>query len=155
MLESLQVLLDKKGKRPQVIKDCVSLLEAEVSKKKGVMGMAIRKGFTGEGKLKEGKMMEKLVNKLLDDFIDALEPYYQTYLQSEASTRGDFADFLSDRDEAVTESLLAVTDKQREAANSKMIIVVYDKMRKIAGKNVKEAVPALGQLIQAYTSCAK
>ena len=150
MIESLKMLLEEDGLRPQVIKSCVEVLEGELNKKKGVTGMLIRKGFAGVSKLKEGKMIEKSVNMLLNDFVGALEPYYQTYRQMDESNRGDFSDFLAQQDEVVTESLLEVTDRRRESANNKVLTLAYDNMRKIAVNNVKEAVPALGQMIQGY-----
>ena len=151
MMESLKVLLEEDGLRPQVLESCVEVLEGELNKKTGVTGMLIRKGFSGVSKLKEGKMIEKSVNILLDDFVGALEPYYQNYRQMDDGNQGAFADFLTQQDEVVTESLLEVTDRRREAASNKVLTIAYDNMRKIAASHVKEAIPALGQMIQGYT----
>ena len=150
-MQTLQEILAADGKRPQIIADTVNVLEQEIARKKGVGGFAVKQGFNFIRKLENGRKLEKLIDKLLPSFVTALEPYYHTYTSENVAGDITFATYLSQRDTAVANSLLAVTDAKRDRVENKMLGKTYDKLRKSALRHVVEAVPAVGRLIEKHT----
>ncbi len=149
-MATLKELVLAEGNRPKILKDSADVLQAEVNKKTGVTGMLIKGGFKVIRKLENGKMIEKAVDFLLDDFVDALEPFYEDYASSADAEKQTFAAYLEARREKVANALLGVTDAKRKRAKNKVLIKIYDKLRPVALRNVEEGVPAVGQLIQKY-----
>lgn len=149
--DSLPAMLSEDpGRRAQVIQDSVGVLDQEVSSKRGASGLLIKGGFKVIKNLRGGKMVESLIDFLLDEFVEALDPFYQTYKGQDAGSRGSFAQYLSNRDQEVSDALLGVTDARRERANTKVLIKTYDRLRPTALKHVREAVPAVGQLMEKH-----
>ncbi|HAA58529.1 MAG TPA: hypothetical protein DCE42_27450 [Myxococcales bacterium] len=136
--------------RPKLIRDCATVLNEEVNKKKGVKGLMIKGGFKVIRKLENGRMIERAIDFLLDEFVEELDAYYQSYLQEDEASRPTFSMYIQQRENEVTESLLSVTDRRRQRASNKVLIATYDKLRGVAAKNVKEGVPAVGRLMQKY-----
>src|SRR5262245_65606211 len=62
-------------KRKQIIDETIHVVDAEVSDKGGLSGMAIKTAYAMVKGLAPG-MMQKLVNGLLDDFMGSLDPLY-------------------------------------------------------------------------------
>lgn len=146
-MQNLQAILNQQGKRQAVIDDSVTLVQEEVNRKKGISGFAIKNGYKLVSKLKGGYMTHIMVDKMLDQFVGSLEPYYAQY---QAAGNGSFASFLAVRDDAVAESLLAATDQRRQAETSKALTGAYDKLRPMAKRNVQEAVPGIGRMIEKH-----
>lgn len=149
-MQTLQEILNADGKRPQIIADTVIVLEQEIAKKKGVGGFAVKQGFNIVKKLESGRKLEKIIDKLLPSFVDAIEPYHQSFTSEAVNDGLSFAAFLSQRDADVANSLLAVTDAKRDRVETKIIGKTYDKLRNSALKHVTEAVPAVGQMIEKH-----
>lgn len=145
----LQVIQDTPGHRPRIIADCVVVLEGEVSRKKGIRGTAIKLVFKTVKALGRG-ILEELLDMLLDEFIEELDPFYQSYMDLDVSTRPSFERFLSQRSQEVSNALLNVTDKRRQRASNRALIKAYDKLRPTALNHVEEGVPAIGELIGRY-----
>ena len=72
--------------RSAVIRDSVRLIDEEVARKSGITGLALKGGYKVVKKLKSGRMIEKAVDHLLDDFTGALDSMYQEYCEDDAST---------------------------------------------------------------------
>lgn len=136
--------------RPQVIRDCVLVLDEEVNRKSGVTGLMIKGGFKVIKNLKGGKMVDGLIDFLLDEFMEALDPFYQEYKALEETRRGSFSSFLSNQSGRAAEAMLSVTDKRRQRASTKVLIKTYDSLRPTALKHVEEGVPAVGRLVEKY-----
>lgn len=135
--------------RTRLIADTVSLIDSEVQRKRGVSGFAIRNGYKVVKKLKNGRMIEKAVNMLLDDFTGAIAPLHDTYREAGAS--GSFATYLQQHDDEAANALLAITDDKATRAESKVIKKTYNALRPQAVGHVKEALPGLGRMIDQYT----
>ncbi|TNE48918.1 MAG: hypothetical protein EP343_13625 [Deltaproteobacteria bacterium] len=149
--ESLSAMLeDDPGRRAQVVQDAVVVLDQEVSSKRGAVGLLIKGGFKVIKNLRGGKMVESLIDFLLDEFVEALDPYYQSYKEQDAGSRGTFTSYLSARDAEVAEALLSVTDARRQRASTKVLIKTYDRLRPTALKHVQEGVPAVGRLMEKH-----
>ncbi|MEM1010044.1 MAG: hypothetical protein AAGJ35_13690, partial [Myxococcota bacterium] len=147
-----QQLIDDPQTREAIVKDSVLVLDQEVSSKKGVSGLVVKGGFKVIKSLEKGRIIERLINWLLDDFVAELEPFYAQYQQIDASARPPLSQFLIDRTDAVTQALLGVTDKRRERANNKLLIKTYDKLRPQAVQHVRDSIPNVARLLETHAS---
>lgn len=140
-----EILLEE-GKRPEVVKDCQILLDAEVAAKKGVMGLAIKGGYKVVKKIKPGLIGEAF-NDLLDGFVEKVNPHYEAFLEK---GEGTFCDYASPRSGEIAESLLGITDARAARAENRTIKKTYEKLRPYGKKNVEQAVPGIGRLIDKH-----
>lgn len=136
-------------KRPQVIADCCRLLDAEVASKRGVSGLAIKGGYGIVKKIKPTLITEAF-DDLLDDFAARLDPIYAAFHSS--GGEGTFVQYLSTRGSEAAEALLGITDDRAARAENKTIKKTYAKLRPYGKKNVQEAIPAIGALIDKYAA---
>jgi hypothetical protein len=134
--------------RQVVIRDTVTLIDAEVSRKSGMTGLALKGGYKVVKKLRGGRMIDDAVDYLLDDFTDALDPMYQEYLEDESAST--FERYLSGRSDEAADALLAITDGKAERAENKVLLKTYKKLRGQAKKHVVEALPGVGRLIDQH-----
>ena len=146
-MQSLNDILNADGKRPQVIADVITLIDQEVANKKGVTGFAIKQSYKAVSKL-GGGVIRKAVDKMLDRFVGALDPFYQSFITGDQTAA--FADFLNGQDKAVANALLGVTDSVRNGVDNKALGKTYDSLRGSALKHVIDAVPGVGDLIQKH-----
>lgn len=132
--------------RPRVVADCTQLIDDQVKAKRGVSGLAIKGAYGTIKRIKRG-MVPEVVEALLDDWLDRLQPYYDDWAQDRS---GSFSDHLIARSETVAEALLTVTDERAEKTSHKTAAKAYRKMRPSAKNNVIEAVPGLARLIESH-----
>ena len=130
--------------REPLITDCVHLVDAQVRSKSGLSGVAIKGAYATIKKIKQGFVSE-VIDRLLDEWLDKVQPYYDTWA---AGREGPFAEFVIARSEDVAEDLLSVTDARAEKTSYRTAQKVYKKMRGSAKNNVVEAVPELARLIE-------
>lgn len=133
--------------RQLVIEDTVLLIDEEVARKSGIMGMALKGGYKVVKKLKGGRMIPFAVGKLLNDFTDALSPLYDQYLESDVE---GFDVFLSDHHDESSDALLAITDDKAKKADNRVIAKTYSKLRKSAKGHVVDALPGVGRMIEKH-----
>lgn len=133
--------------RPALIQDCCTLIDQEVSAKKGLKGIAI-KGAYGTVKAIRRGFVPGVVDALLDEFVAELEPYHEAFL---ASGGGDLPSYLQQREEEVAESLLSVTDGRADKSTHKTAVKLYRKLRSGAKANVIGALPGLGRVVEAHS----
>ena len=143
---TLSQYISQEPNRPNVVKDCVILIDAQVKSKSGFSGTLI-KGAYGMIKTLKKRFVPEVVDGLLDDWIAKLEPFYQTWQRGDSGT---FTEFLTSRSEEVAEQLLMVTDDKAEKTKHKRAKKAYLKMRGSAKKNVVDAIPELGKMIERY-----
>ena len=132
--------------RPRVVADCTELIDAQVRAKRGVSGLAIKGAYGTIKRIKKG-MVPEVVEALLDDWMDRLQPYYDSWAQTRD---GSFVDHLVTRSEQVAEDLLTVTDERAEKTSHKTAAKAYRKMRPTAKNNVIAAVPGLARLLEKH-----
>jgi hypothetical protein len=142
-----EILLDS-SRRPAVVTDLESLVDEEVAEKGGVSGAVVKTGFAAVKKLKPG-IIPAAVEGLLDDFTLALEPFYVDY---KSNGGNDFGAYLAGRSDEASDALLGVTDARAESSSRDTIKKVYSKLRPNGKKNVEEALPRLGQLIDKHAA---
>ena len=143
-MTSLKSALLDSATRPTVVADLAELVDSEVSKK----GIAVKSGYGLVKKIKPG-IIGSAIDSLMDDFVQRLEPFYADFA---AAGSGSFGDYLAGRSDEVSDALLSVTDERAERSQRETIKKVYGKLRPQGKKNVEEALPALGALIQKHAS---
>jgi hypothetical protein len=142
---SLLDALTNEAKKKDVIKDCCELIDAEVKDKGGISGLAIKAGYKAVKGIKPG-FVENAVEDLLPEFAKALDPIYA---DAKAQNK-PVTDFFSNNAPRVADALLAITDAKAARAKSGVAKGAYEKLRSSAKKNVEQAAPRLGALIEKH-----
>lgn len=150
MADTLKEILLDSSRRPAVVSDLENLVDEEVADKGGVSGAVIKTGFAAVKKIKPG-IIGSAVETLLDDFTGALEPFYADF---RGQGGGDFGAYLSSRSDEAADALLSVTDARADKSSRESIKKVYSKLRPNGKKNVEEALPRLGKLIDKHAATA-
>jgi hypothetical protein len=147
-MATLKEILTRPGTRPQVIADCERLIEEEVSSK-GLGGLILKPAYALVKAVKPGFIPE-VIDHMLDDFADRLDPTYQAAVAKNEPVSAYF----SSRTNEVAEALLAITDARAARAKNQMIKGAYDKLRGSAKKHVEAAVPRIGRLVAKHAAAA-
>ncbi|MDH5671766.1 MAG: hypothetical protein OEZ06_06425 [Myxococcales bacterium] len=144
-MSSLRELLGGGDTRRRLIDDSLVVLDAEVATKGGISGMAIKGAYKLVKGISPG-FLRQVVDHLMDDFLDGLDPIYQ-----EAQTQGLAPGaHLTKNSSRVADALLSITDRRAKNAQNKVIQKTYDKLRSQAKKHVEAAVPRLGELFERH-----
>jgi hypothetical protein len=140
----LESLADSK-KRKSIIDECVVLIDQEVADKGGLGGLAIKAGYKVVKGVKPGFVAEA-VDGLLDDFCKQLQP-----IADEAGREGTPVGkhFAANR-ARVADALLAITDGRATRSRHTVVKGAYEKLRSSAKRNVEDAVPRLGALVERH-----
>jgi len=146
MAAKLQDILLGPDIQPQVAADCLKLIDQEVSDKSGVSAAAVKVAYKTVKTFKPG-YLQSMVERLIPDIVDNLQPYWADF---SASGSSEFGDYLVKRSEEVSEVLLSVTDKQAESSQRPTILKAYRAVRGGAAKHVAAALPQVGVLVQKY-----
>lgn len=145
-MSSLKEMLGTQPKRDAVIDDACRVLDQEVADKSGISGLAIKAAFKVVQGIKPGFIRE-VIDHLLNDFLDALNPMYQAALATGADTDRHFVANAG----SVADSLLAITDARVNDSSRSVIKKTYEKLRPTAKKQVEAAAPRLGALLKKHT----
>lgn len=145
-----EVLLNPTN-RPTVIRDCVQVLEAEVDRKGGISGLAIKAGFKALKAVKPG-MVEHTMDALLDEFVQKLEPVHSDYLATNKSMPLDR--YLVSNSSRISNILLGITDLRAQKSEHGLIRSTYEKLRPMAAKQIEEAMPAVAGLLKKHMKYA-
>jgi hypothetical protein len=148
MTATLQQILLAPDTRPGVIADCQALIEQEVSDMSGVSGTAVKLAYKAVIKFSPGHI-HHMVEVLLPEMADELEPYW---VQFSASGDAEFGDYLSQHGVEVTQVLLSITDARCAASSRPVITKAYGAVRDKAGRHVTAALPRVGALVQKYAT---
>ena len=144
-MTTLKERLGQGDARKAVVRDACEVLDLEVADKSGLGGVAIRGAYSIVKGIKPGFVAD-VVDGLLDDFLDALEPIYQ-----EGKSAGQPASkHLAANADRVAEKLLAITDERAQGSSRAVIRKTYDKLRPSAKKHVAAAAPRLGQMLERH-----
>jgi hypothetical protein len=149
-VSTLKERLGGGGKREQVIDDACRVLDQEVSDKGGLGGMAVKAAYAVVKGIQPG-FIRKAGDYLLDDFLDALDPFHQQAI----SLGKRPSDHVRAEAERVAEALLAVTDKKAQRAENGVVRKTYDKLRPSAKKHVESAAGRLGDLLDKHAPGAE
>jgi uncharacterized protein DUF6918 len=139
-MSSLVEKLARDPVRPQMIIDCVELIDAQVKQK----GFVIKSAYATIKAIKK-KFISEVVDSMLDEWLEKIQPHFDKWSAAKTST---FTDYVVARGDDVAEDLLAVTDARAEHTSHTTAKKMYGRMREGAKKNVIEAIPALAQMIE-------
>ncbi|MGQ0846590.1 MAG: DUF6918 family protein [Sporichthyaceae bacterium] len=148
MADTLKAALLDGARRPAVIADLGALVDSEVSAKSGVSGAVTKTGYAGVKKFKPG-FLAHAIGSLLPGFVDALEPLWAEH---RAGGGGDFGAFLATHSDRAADALVGVTDARAKASDKESLRKMYDRLRPNAKKNVREALPRLGRVIDKHAA---
>jgi hypothetical protein len=148
-MPTLNEILLVPGNRPNVVADCVRLIEEEVDSKGGLTGLAVKAAFAVVKAVKPG-FVQEAVDHMLDDFVKRLEPFW-----ADAQARNEpVGALMNARAGQVADALLAISDERAARAKNQGLRKAYDKLRPTGKKHVEAAVPRIGRLIAKYASAA-
>ena len=147
MADTLKASLLDSDRRDAVVTDLVDFVDREVAGKSGLSGGFFKTGYGAVKKVKPG-IIRHAVDSMLDEFTDALEPYWTAYRAQ--PTAGGFGAYLAARPQEVSHALLAVTDRRAERSSRGSVTSVYGKLRPKGQDNVIEALPRLGELVERH-----
>ncbi len=139
-MSSLVEKLARDPVRPQMITECVDLIDAQVKQK----GFVIKSAYATIKAIKK-KFVPEVVDSMLDEWLEKIQPHFDKWSVAKTST---FTDYVVARGDDVAEDLLAVTDSRAEKTSHTTAKKMYGRMREGAKKNVIEAIPALAQMIE-------
>ncbi|MGH3197180.1 MAG: DUF6918 family protein [Streptosporangiaceae bacterium] len=148
MPTTLQEILLAPDTRPQVIADCQTLVDQQVSDGSGISGTTIKIAYKTVNTFIPGHVRH-MVDSLLPDMVDQLEPFWVDF---SASGGSEFGDYLAKRGDEVSEALLSVTDARGAASSRPTIVKAYNRVRPSAAKHVTAALPNVGALVQKHTA---
>jgi hypothetical protein len=134
--------------RPKVIAGCQMLIEQQVSDMSGISGTAVKLAYKTVNTFLPGHI-HHMVENLLPEMVDQLEPYWADF---NACGGSEFGDYLAKRGEEVSEALLSVTDARAAASERPTIIKAYGAVRGSAARHVAAALPHVGALVQKYAA---
>jgi hypothetical protein len=146
MAATLQEILLAPDTQPKVVADCYTLIEQEVSDKSGISGTAVKLAYKTVNTFKPGHI-RFMVEKLLPEMVDKLQPFWADFNASGGSELGDY---LAKRGDEVSDALLSVTDARAAASGRPTIIKAYGAVRGHAAKHVEAALPHVGDLVLKY-----
>jgi hypothetical protein len=146
MAATLQEILLTPETKPKVVADCYALIEQEISDKSGIQATAVKVAYKTVNTFMPGHVRH-MVEVLLPDIVDQLQPYWADF---NASGSSEFGDYLAKRGDEVSESLLSVTDARAAASTRPTIIKAYRTVRGSAVKHIQAALPHVGELVLRY-----
>ncbi|MFO8073135.1 MAG: hypothetical protein R6V85_14785 [Polyangia bacterium] len=146
---ALLEIISSEEKRPQLVDDCVSLVDSEVESKKGLSGKMVKMGYKAFVSIKPG-IVKRAVDFLLDDFAGVLDGYHEEYLGEQPERKTPFSTWVLSREKRIAEDLLEITDGIIDQSDKKVIKKIYSGLRGVAAKHVAEAVPNVGRLVEKH-----
>jgi hypothetical protein len=147
-MSTLKEILARPGARPQVIRDCEQIVDEEVASK-GLTGIPIKAAYAVVKAVKPGFISE-VVDNLLDDFADRLDPLYQA-----AKTKNEpVASYIGSRASEAAEALLGITDQRAQKAKNAVVKTAYEKLRPTAKKHTEAAIPRVAKMIAKHDAAA-
>lgn len=151
-IQALSELVRDPIGRERLLDGCVAVLDREVAAKTGAVAFALKHAYKQVSKLEGGHLIRNVFDKLLDEFVEAIEPFFTEWVVLPPATRGSFRDYVAARDAAVAEALLRVTDRERDRVDNRVLVLAYNSLRGTALKLVRESVPAVAAMIAAHVS---
>jgi hypothetical protein len=140
-MSTLKEILSRPGSRAEVVRDCEKIIDEEVSSK-GLTGIPIKAAYAVVKTIKPGFISE-VVDGLLDDFADRLDPLYQ----GAKTANQPVASYFGSRAGEAAEALLGITDQRAQRAKNPIVKSAYEKLRPMAKKHTEAAIPRVAKMI--------
>lgn len=145
-MSSLKEHLGQDPIRAKVIEECVALIDAQIKTK----GFMLKAAYTTIKAIKR-RFVAEVVDSLLDEWLDKIQPHYDKWAPAKPST---FADYVIARSDDVAEDLLSVTDKRAQRTTHTRVAKMYEKHRPTAKKDVIDAIPELSRMLERHLAGA-
>jgi hypothetical protein len=139
---SLAEVVTDDGRRRAVVDDCARLLDAEVSDKRGIKGMAVKAAFKAVKGVRPG-MIPMSVDALLDDFATQIDPFWDACQSSGTAPRSYF----QQNGNTIANALLKITDDRAQKSTQRVLKGAYSKLRGQAVTHITQAMPRLADLV--------
>ena len=144
-MATLAEILTQPEVRPQVVRACAVLVDAEVQSKSGLSGLAVKAGYKLVKAIKP-TMVGDVVDKLLPEFAAAMQPMFAE-VELQAAMNGHnrselFTTHMQSDPRRVAAALLTVTDRRADKASGPLK-KTYARLRDTAEEHVQAAVPGL------------
>lgn len=136
------------NRRAALIDDLTTLVDQEVADKNGVSGAVIKTAFAAVKKMRPG-LVPGALHRMVDDFVGALDPIYGDY---RATGSTGFGAYLVSRTDDATAALLTVSDARAQRSSMESLKKAYEKLRPTGRKNVAEALPRLGTVLEKHAT---
>ena len=146
MAATLQEILLAPDTQPQVMADCYTLIEQELSDKSGMSGAAVKLAYKTVNTFMPGHV-HHMVEVMLPDMLAQLEPFWVDFCASGSS---GFGDYLVKRSDEVTQALLSVSDARAAGSGRPTVLRAYGSVRGSAVKHIGAALPRVGDLVLKY-----
>jgi hypothetical protein len=131
-----------------VVRDCEQIIDQEVSSK-GLTGIPIKAAYAVVKAIKPGFIPE-VIEGLLDDFADRLDPMYQAAKSKNESV----ATYFNARVGEAAEALLGITDQRAQRAKNHVVGTAYQKLRPMAKKHTEAAIPRVSAMIAKHDAAS-
>jgi uncharacterized protein DUF6918 len=146
MYTTLPDVLDANGAQQQIARDCVALVDQEISAKSGISAAALKLAYAAVTTFAPGYYLTT-VEKLVPKMLRQLQPFWADFHAGEG---GQFGEYLASRGQDVSEALLAVTDDLAQGSPRGAIIKAYNAVRDGARGHIEAALPSVGALVEKY-----
>lgn len=143
-MQYLADILLQDGTRQRFVREIVDLIDEEVDRRTGLVGLTVRGGYHFFKKVR-GDVVRDALDDMIDAFVRELEPLYIAH-----GTPESFGEFMAHHRSLVARRMLKVTDARREDSRSVSIRKTYDAISPFAAANVERSIPRLGEVIQRY-----
>jgi hypothetical protein len=151
-MASLAEILTQPEVRPQVVRACADLIDAEVKSKTGLSGLAVKAGYKLVKAIKPS-MIPDVVDKLLPEFAAAMQPMFDEVEVQAAMTdrpRSElFSTHMQSDPKRVAAALLTVTDRRADKASG-ALKKTYARLRDTAEEHTQAAVPGLVRALSPF-----
>jgi hypothetical protein len=118
-------------------------VERYVHESSGLRGMALKAGLAA-AKAARADAVPRAVNRLLPEFANALEPYWQRF---RASGETDFSAYLKRHAREATAAMMAATDTRIAASPNKALHAGYKRLRGTLASELEKLLPQIARMI--------
>jgi len=132
--------------RDALVADCVKLIEKQIDNHPPVRRLALKAGMSVLNSIRPDGL-NWAVDRMLPDFVTALEPLYQRFRQSNDQ---DFSLFLRKHSEDAVEAIVGSADRRAQRVQNPVLRGGYSRVRPMAKAEVRDALPGLSKLISGY-----
>lgn len=145
MTETLhQRLLADPATRTELVDALTTVVSDEIRSSRGLSGATLRSAVATLDKMKPG-FVRRAVGKLLPEWIDVLQRYYDRFLLS--GTQRTFGSYIVAHKDTVAEDLLVATSERAERSGNRLARALFNRIERNAHANLTAAVPRLARLM--------
>jgi len=142
-MTTLADLLLAPGKHDVLVERTRDWVERYVHDSHGLRGMALKAGLAA-AKAARPDAVHRAVHRLLPEFAEALEPYWQKF---RASGETDFSAYLQRHAKGATAAMMERTDARIAASPNKTLRAGYQRLRGTLASELERLLPDIAKMI--------